>query len=289
VIESVPAVRDEAARAALYGQLESLIESGDLDLRRAAMRSAVQLGGQRRETFERLAGLIDGGDPVISRSAHMAMNEVAFVDWPNGFEEHRMPVIDAEVLARGREVFHREGLCVTCHQPHGKGVAGSYPPLNGTPRVLGSDRTLARIVLHGLRGRISVHGATYRSAMAPLGPVLADAEVADVLTYVRNEWGNRASRVNEATVAEIRATERRRTTGWTDAQLASAEIEDQLIAMRAAGDDDSEGAMVAGPDGASGIGKIGIWVAVGVIGLILLYMIGSVVTMGSDKRESAGV
>ncbi len=202
-------------------------------------------------------------------------------------------LVDPVTFERGREVFNREALCATCHGADGRGVVGSHPPLTGTPRVLGSDRTLSRIVLHGLRDKIKVRGSIYRTAMAPLGKVLSDREIADVLTYVRNAWGNRAPSVSEATVAEVRSANRRRTTSWTHALLVSAEIDEQIALARKSdsgvdGEERGVDASVSSEDSpasSAGMGSILIWMGAGFVGLVLLYMIGAAVTMKSDGKK----
>lgn len=123
-----------------------------------------------------------------------------------------------EVFFAGKEVYGR--TCVPCHQPNGGGVAGQFPPLAGSEWVLAAkpDR-IARIVLHGLQGPINVKGADWNNAMVPWRDVLNDAEIAAVLTYVRNEWGNKAPPVSPGEVKQIRADTQDRGEAWTSAEL----------------------------------------------------------------------
>ena len=102
----------------------------------------------------------------------------------------------------GKRVY--ANVCQTCHQPNGLGVPGVYPPLAGSEWVAGSEERLILIVLHGLNGPITVSGKEYNNAMAALGGSLKDDQIANVLTYVRQEWGNSASEVTAATVARVR-------------------------------------------------------------------------------------
>lgn len=117
----------------------------------------------------------------------------------------------------GKAVYLR--VCFACHQPTGLGLPGAFPPLAGAAMVNEADPgKIIRIVLHGLIGPIEVKGVTYNSMMPPHAPQLKDQEIADVLTYVRNEWGNKAAPVTVEAVAKIRATVNR-ATPWTWAEL----------------------------------------------------------------------
>jgi putative membrane-bound dehydrogenase-like protein len=129
----------------------------------------------------------------------------------------RAHAIDADVHTRGAAVYAR--TCIACHGIDGKGLAPVFPPLDGSPWLVGAKQRPIDIVLHGLMGPIEVAGATYDSVMAPLGPMLTDAEVADVLTYVRQRWSNDAAPIGAADVEARRAATKGRTTMWTAAEL----------------------------------------------------------------------
>ncbi|NBV87083.1 MAG: hypothetical protein EBS01_12665, partial [Verrucomicrobia bacterium] len=124
-----------------------------------------------------------------------------------------------EKVHPGKLVY--ESLCLNCHQPDGKGLAGVYPPLAGSEWVTGDKSALIRIVLHGLSGPISVGGVPYGVAtpipMPPMG--LDDQQAADVLSYVRENFGNRAPAVTPGEVGAVRAATSSRTTFWTAAEL----------------------------------------------------------------------
>ena len=95
----------------------------------------------------------------------------------------------------GAEVYRREAHCITCHQPDGKGLpAAQYPSIAKSPWVQGNPERLIRLTLHGLFGPIEVNGTKYQG-LVPMTPFkgLSDEEVAAVLTYVRNSFGNQAS------------------------------------------------------------------------------------------------
>lgn len=111
-----------------------------------------------------------------------------------------------ESMARGKGVFST--YCLTCHQADGKGVMRLYPPLIGTQFVGGDKKKLVGIVLNGLQGEIEVDGDTYNNVMAS-HDFLTDIQIADVLTYVRNSFGNKYSQVTPAEVKTIRASNKK--------------------------------------------------------------------------------
>lgn len=111
------------------------------------------------------------------------------------------PGLDPAVLNTGRVQYI---LCGACHGMNGEGGAAG-PPLAGSEWVTGPVENLIRIQLRGLRGPITVKGQTYEfaAAMAPLA-YQNDDQIAAVLTYVRNSFGNSASAVSPEQVAALR-------------------------------------------------------------------------------------
>ena len=105
-------------------------------------------------------------------------------------------------IKRGQKVY--ESTCVVCHQKNGRGVPRLNPPLVKTKYVLGSKSQLVQIVLKGLNQPIEVEGETYNNIMPSLAQ-LTDEQIADVLTYVRNSFGNKASAITPAFVKAERA------------------------------------------------------------------------------------
>jgi mono/diheme cytochrome c family protein len=108
---------------------------------------------------------------------------------------------DAVVHRRGAQIYN--STCVACHGIDAKGVPDVFPPLAGSEWVTASPEVPIRILLHGLIGPITVGGAKYNSAMPPLSH-LSHAEIADVLTYVRQSFGNDASPITEPEVLTVR-------------------------------------------------------------------------------------
>jgi mono/diheme cytochrome c family protein len=104
--------------------------------------------------------------------------------------------------------------CAACHQATGTGLPGVFPPLAGSNWVNGRDTTVIQIVLHGIQGSLTVNGVTYNGAMPTFGAQLSDAEIAAVLTHVRDHWGNTAGAVDAQLVAAQRAATAQRNAPW---------------------------------------------------------------------------
>lgn len=124
-------------------------------------------------------------------------------------------------VTRGQTVYMQ--VCFACHQPTGLGLPGMFPPLAGSDWTAAKkpDRMI-RMVLHGFTGPITINGkpfATPAPLMPPQGSVLSDAQIADVLSYVRDAFGNKASAVTPDEVKAIREAEKARVAMWTEAEL----------------------------------------------------------------------
>jgi mono/diheme cytochrome c family protein len=129
---------------------------------------------------------------------------------------------ERELYIRGKEIYSREGYCMTCHQPDGKGLSASgFPPLAGTTWVTGNEERLIKAVLKGLQGPIEVENVKYGGhvPMTPFEGLLKDDEVAAVLTYVRNSFGNKASAITPAKVKEVREAVKGKEGFYTPTQL----------------------------------------------------------------------
>jgi cbb3-type cytochrome c oxidase subunit III len=91
--------------------------------------------------------------------------------------------------------------CSSCHGATGGGTAGVFPPLAGNPMVVGSPDKVIAAVKSGLTGATTVNGKSYNGSMPAWKSKLSNAEIADVITYIRSSWGNTAGAVTEAKVA----------------------------------------------------------------------------------------
>lgn len=113
---------------------------------------------------------------------------------------------EEQVEQLGDRVYN--SYCTTCHQPQGQGVPNAYPPLSESEWVQGDEGRLIRLVLHGVEGPMEVQDETYNQPMIAHGH-LSDEEIAAVLTYIRQNFGNDAGAVTPDEVETIRAAEDR--------------------------------------------------------------------------------
>ncbi len=147
--------------------------------------------------------------------------------------------VAADPMVVGKSVFMRN--CAVCHQANGMGVPGQFPPLVGSEWVLAEewhgDNHIVKIVIHGLQGPVTVKGQPFSNQMAPWGKVLKDEQIAAVLTYVRNEWGNKAPAIPKEFVTKLREQTKDRQTPWTQGELQAIprEIAEQPAAAPAPG------------------------------------------------------
>ncbi|MCX8488990.1 MAG: GDSL-type esterase/lipase family protein, partial [Opitutales bacterium] len=120
------------------------------------------------------------------------------------------------VITPGQAIY--EALCLNCHQAAGQGLNGVYPPLAKSDWVAGDAQTLIRITIHGLAGPTKVQGTDY--GLVPMPPMgLDDQQLADVLTYVRSAFGNKAPAVKPDEVKAVREATQGRTAPWTAVEL----------------------------------------------------------------------
>lgn len=115
-----------------------------------------------------------------------------------------------QVIEQGEAVYGQ--YCVACHQTDGNGMSGAFPPLSQTKWVEGDKAELIGIILNGMQGPITVKGEEYNNVMAS-HDFLSDEDIAAVLTYVRQSFGNSASEVAVAEVAEARKANEASSTG----------------------------------------------------------------------------
>lgn len=117
---------------------------------------------------------------------------VFFVSWQT----------DKGAMERGKKVYNL--YCLSCHAADGSGMANLNPPLIKTQGVTGNKTKLIQVILNGMDTHEEINGKVYTNTMAPLD-YLTDQQIADVLTYIRNSFGNKASGVSPAEVKAVRA------------------------------------------------------------------------------------
>ncbi len=141
---------------------------------------------------------------------------------PKGGTKTDLEGLARKLFEKGEEIYNREGFCVTCHQSDGKGLSASqFPPLANSPWVTGSEERLIKLTLHGLMGPLELMGKTYpgQVPMTPYGGMLNDEEVASVLTFVRNAFGNKANAVSPEKVKQVREATKNKEGFYTPNEL----------------------------------------------------------------------
>lgn len=112
----------------------------------------------------------------------------------------------AASIVRGQQVYTQ--YCLSCHQTDGGGVPDMNPPLSKTTYVLGDNRKLIKVILNGFTQNVDIDGESYSNNMPPHN-FLTDQQIADVLNYVRNNFGNKASAVTMTQVKAVRTTNKK--------------------------------------------------------------------------------
>ena len=121
----------------------------------------------------------------------------------------------------GQEVYFREGHCVTCHQPNGKGIDPAFPAIESSPWVTGDKDRLIKLSMYGLMGPLEINGKKYdgQVPMTPFGGMLKNDEMAAVLTFVRNSFGNQAEPILESEVQKVREANKGRVMFYNPTEL----------------------------------------------------------------------
>lgn len=108
---------------------------------------------------------------------------------------------ESESYKSGKKIYSAN--CVACHQPTGQGLPGAFPPLAGSDYLMGDKKRALDVPLKGLAGKITVNGVEYNSAM-PSFAHLSDQDIASVMTYIMNSWGNESAEITAEEVANAR-------------------------------------------------------------------------------------
>lgn len=143
--------------------------------------------------------------PFEAALAHL--QDVNFGEDPEGGTKTDLEGTSKKLFDNGEQIYNRDGFCVTCHQPDGKGLSASqFPPLANSPWVTGNEERLIKLTLHGLMGPMELLGKSYSGQvpMTPFKGMLNDQEIASVLTFVRNAFGNKASVITPEMVEKVR-------------------------------------------------------------------------------------
>ena len=121
--------------------------------------------------------------------------------------ENPVQPVNKNSISRGKKVYKK--YCLPCHQQDGSGAPRMNSPLGKSPFVNGQQIALIKILLQGLKSGDKIDGETYANPMPEFGTVLKDQQIADVLTYIRNSFGNKASAVTALDVKRVRAAKKK--------------------------------------------------------------------------------
>jgi len=166
----------------------------------------------------------DVGNPILTEAGKMPLDSwmkgpyeaaIAHLNGRNlGEDPDKLKVkttlegAEKNLYVKGAEIYNREGFCATCHQTDGKGLeASGFPPITDTKWIMGNEERLIKLTLKGMMGPIEVLGKKYpgQVPMTPFEGMLNDEELAAVLTFVRNSFGNNASAITPEKIKEVRA------------------------------------------------------------------------------------
>ncbi len=131
---------------------------------------------------------------------------IAAVLLTSGYVMSSLPDGKSDSMKRCEQVY--QANCQACHMAEGQGIPGAFPPLAKSDFLMKDQKRAIGVVLNGLSGAIQVNGQTYQMEM-PSHAQLTDQQVADVLTYIQNNWGNEAKPVTPAQVSEVRKSSKK--------------------------------------------------------------------------------
>lgn len=240
-LEGLGMMDESLVRAAIGDRDNEIVKAG------IRLSEPIVKNGENRELTESISALLGDDDPNVVIQAMLSLKRAGVPDakslakstaessnsqgvyaineqlWRDEAEDpFLMSLLGPSGLKSfrsGRSFYN--SLCYSCHGSDGQGVPIGddrtlAPPLGGSPRVLGSSAASINIVLHGLQGPLD--GTDYGAPMIPMASY-TDEQLADVLTYVRNSFGNRSAAVLPADIADAREASGGRVDFWTIAEL----------------------------------------------------------------------
>lgn len=205
--DTAPRVRLEAVRALSFIKGSDVPKAIDL-AKLVMLEKDYYIDYCFRETMKQLATLPEGKD-IIGKDPLLAARLRATPDASFGPTDKKLSAADKKLYDLGKEVFNREAHCVTCHQADGKGVDNIYPGLAKSNWLEGDGDRVIKIVLKGLYGPLDFQGKKYgpeknTPPMMGFGPLLKDEEVAAVISYVHQSFGNNLPMVKVEDVKRVR-------------------------------------------------------------------------------------
>lgn len=112
--------------------------------------------------------------------------------------EQSLPDPLAESMERGEKLYNTN--CIACHRNTGEGIANVFPPLAKSDYLMADRGRAIRQIAYGANGEMTVNGVVYNGSMPPFD--LSDQEIADIMNYIMNSWGNEAPIVTPEEVEE---------------------------------------------------------------------------------------
>lgn len=205
--DSAPRVRLEALRALSFVKGADVMKAIDL-AKLVMLEKDYYIDYCFRETMKQLTSLPEGKD-VLGKEPLLAARLRATPDASYGPTDKKLSAADKKLYELGKEVFNREAHCVTCHQADGKGVENIYPGLARSNWLEGNGDRVIKIVLKGLFGPLDFQGKKYgpekgTPPMMGFGPLLKDEEIAAVISYVHQSFGNNLPMVKVEDVKRVR-------------------------------------------------------------------------------------
>ena len=142
--------------------------------------------------------------------------DVFDTNWQPGGGGEAKVAAQFDPLVQGKKLFLR--TCQQCHQADGKGIPGVYPMLVGSHWLLNSDERPIKILIKGMSGPAVIEDVAYNGNMPPVGD-WKDRDIAAVLTYARQAWGNEAAPISEELVTKVREEIKGQTKPWTPDEI----------------------------------------------------------------------
>ncbi len=207
IADPAPRVRLEAVRALSFFRGPDTTK---------AMQFAMLVAPERdyyidycfKETMKQLGSLPEGKD-ILAKDVLLQARLRASPDAKYGPTDKKLAGADLKLYNLGKEVFNREAHCVTCHQADGKGVENTYPGLANSEWLKGDQDRVIKITLKGLYGPLKFQGKEYGPArgtppMMGFAGLCTDEELAGVITYVNQSFGNNLPAVKPEQVKQVR-------------------------------------------------------------------------------------
>ena len=209
--------------------LLSILDKDDFTWVEKAMLTAIAIQGRANKSkpivLTSQPGILSRQDISIEQSR---LQELATIfEWPGhtaapaSLRQSQLTEADQQKFALGRQLFLTS--CAGCHGTDGAGLSRFAPTLIGSDWVLGNEKRLALLILHGIEGPVEVAGKVYDipdilPAMPAHSP-MDDGAITAIMTYIRNEWGNNAGPVSKRIVGDTRHTSQGRVVPWTANEL----------------------------------------------------------------------